>query len=181
MSQNRPCIAAGQPQSGQSGLDVCGDGIGWLVGVHRDQDVPLGVVGDERARRLGEHPEPVPDYVGHVVGAASLARTVQEPPREHLLRRVQVDHRVQRHAEPGREFRRGGGLRQGSREAVQDVPAASGRLDDGRGQRVEHDLIGNEITAGLVGGDLAAGDRACPGCGSQQVTGGDVPHAAPGC
>ena len=54
--------------------------FGRLVGVHRDQDAPFGVVGDERARRLGEHPEPVPDHVGHVVGAAALARAVQQPP-----------------------------------------------------------------------------------------------------
>jgi hypothetical protein len=47
--------------------------------------------------------------------------------------------------------------------------------------RVEHDLVGDEVTAGLVGGDLAACGRVGPGFGSQQVTGGDVPHSEPGC
>ena len=138
------------------------------------------VVGDERACRLGEHPEPVPDHVGGVVGAAALAGAVQQPPRQHRLRRVQVDRRLQRHAEPGRELRGGGGLRKGPREAVQDVPAAGGRLDDDRGQHVEHDLIGDEITAGLAGRDLAAKPASGLGLGPQQVTGGDVPHAGPG-
>lgn len=57
--------------------------------------------------------------------ATRMPRPVQEPPREHVPRRVQVDHHVQRHAEPGREFRRGAGLRQGSREAVQGVPGTA--------------------------------------------------------
>ena len=102
---------AGHLQSRQPGLNVGGDGVGWLVGVHRDQDAPFGVVGDERARCLGEHLEPVPDHVRHVVGAASLARSVQQPSREYPVRRVQVDHRLQRHAEPGPDFRCGRGLR----------------------------------------------------------------------
>jgi hypothetical protein len=87
---------------------------------------------------------------------------------------------VQHHAEPGRELRRGGGLREGPREAVQDVPAARGCLDHDRGQHVEHDLVGDEITAGLTGRDLAAGGRVGPGFGAQQVTRGDVPGAGPG-
>src|SRR5712692_9264815 len=45
---------AGQRERGQSSLDVGSDGFGWLIGVHRDEDASFGVVGDERARRLGE-------------------------------------------------------------------------------------------------------------------------------
>ena len=55
-----------------------------------------------------------------------------------------------------------------------------GRLDDGRGQHVEHDLVGDEITAGLVGRDLAAQRPPGSGFGPQQVTGGDVPAPGPG-
>ena len=50
-----------------------------------------------------------------------------------------------------------------------------GRLDDGRGQHVEHDMVGDEITAGLVGRDLVAQRPPGLGFGPQQVTGGDVP------
>jgi hypothetical protein len=171
---------AGQRQCGQPGLDVGGDGIGWLVGVDRDQDATFGIVGDELTRGLREHPEPVPDHVGLVVGASALARAVKQPTRQHFLRRVQVDRRVQRHAEPGREFGRGGGLRQGPREAVQDVPAGGGRVDDRRGQHVEHDLVGDEVTAGLVGRDLTAEPVPGQGLGAQQVAGRDVPDAGPG-
>src|SRR5689334_18921212 len=56
---------------GQPGLDVGGDRLGRLVGVDRDQDAPVGVVRDERARRFAEYREPVPDYVGLVVGATA--------------------------------------------------------------------------------------------------------------
>ena len=60
-------------------------------------------------------------------------------------------------------------------------PPPAAALNDGRGQRVEHDLVGNEIAAGLVGRDLAACGRAGLGFGSQQVTGGDVPYPPLGC
>ena len=122
----------------------------------------------------------MPDHVGRVVGAPALAGPVQQPPRQDVVGRVQVDRRVQRHAKPGREFGRGGGLREGPREAVQDVTAVGGRLDDGRGQHVEHDLVGDQITAGLVGRDLVAQPAPGLGFGPQQVTGGDVPHPVPG-
>ena len=56
-------------------------------------------------------------------------------------------------------------------------PPPRGRLGDGRGQHVEHDLVGDEITADLVGRDLAAKRAPGAGFGPQQVTGGDVPHA----
>ena len=59
-------------------------------------------------------------------------------------------------------------------------PPSGGRLDDGRGQHVEHDLVGDQITAGLVGRDLAAERAPGAGFGPQQVTGGDVPGAGPG-
>ena len=108
--------ASRQREPGQPGPDVGCDGVGWLVGVDRDQDAPLGVVGDERARRLGVHLEPVPDHVGPVV----------------------------------------------------------------RGQHIEHDLVGHEIAAGLVGSNLAAQRSPGAGFGPQQVTGGDVPGAGPG-
>ena len=39
----------------------------------------------------------------------------------------------------------------------------------------------HEITAGLVGGDLAAGGRVGLSFGSQRATCGDVPEAGPGC
>ena len=55
-----------------------------------------------------------------------------------------------------------------------------GRFDDGRRQHVEHDPVGDEITAGLAGRDLAAAPGTGLGFGPQQVTGGDVPHAEPG-
>ena len=59
-------------------------------------------------------------------------------------------------------------------------PPRGGRLDHGRGQHVEHDLVGDQVTAALAGGDLAA-ERAVPaGLRAQQVTGGDVPGAGPG-
>jgi len=109
------------------------------------------------------------------IGTSALAGAVKQPPREYRLGRVQVDRRVQRHAEPGREFRGGDGLDEVPRETVQDVPAVVGRLGDGRGQHVEHDLVGNEITAGLMGGDLAAERALGLGLRPQQVTGGDVP------
>ena len=154
--------------------------FGRLVGVHRYQDAPVLVVGDERARRLGEHLEPVPDHVRRVVGPSLLAGAGQQPPREHRLRRGQADHRLQRDVKPGSEFRRGGGLGEGPREAIQDVPAAGGRLDHHRDQQAEHDLIGDEIAPRLAGRDLAAARGAGLGFGPQQVTGGDVPHAEPG-
>ena len=54
-------------------------------------------------------------------------------------------------------------------------------LDYRRGEHVQHDLIGNEVTAGLTGRDLAAMQAASPGLGPQQVTGGNVPGAGPHC
>ena len=156
------------------------DGVGRLIGADRDQDAAFGVVGDERAGHLRVHPEPVPDHVGGVVGAPALARAVQQPPREHRLGRVQVDRRVQLHAEPGREVRGGDGLRQRAREAVQDVAARGRRLDHDRGQHVQHDPVGNQVAAGLTGRDLAAERAAGPGFGAQHVTGRDVPRAGPG-
>jgi hypothetical protein len=87
---------------------------------------------------------------------------------------------VQRHAEPGAEFCCGGGLWEGPRETVQDVAAAGGRLDDGRGQQFEHRLVGDEIAASLVGRDLAAKPVLGVG-GPEQVTRADVPHLEPRC
>jgi len=45
---------------------------------------------------------------------------------------------------------------------------------------VEHDLVGDEIAAGLIGRDLAAKLAGGAGFGPQQVTRGDVPGAGPG-
>ena len=58
-------------------------------------------------------------------------------------------------------------------------PRAAASTTD-RGQHVEHDLVGDQITAGLAGRDLAAKPAPGAGFGPQQVTGGDVPHAGPG-
>lgn len=92
--------ASRQREPRQPGLDVGGDGVGWLVGVDRDQDASFGVVRDEQAGRLGEDLEPVPDHVGLVVGASALAGPVEQPLGEYRLGRVQVDRRVQCDAEP---------------------------------------------------------------------------------
>ena len=64
--------------------------------------------------------------------------------------------------------------------AVVAAAAAGGGLDDHGGQHVEHDLVGDEITASLVGRDLAPERAFSLGFGAQQVAGGDVPHAGPG-
>jgi len=88
---------------------------------------------------------------------------------------------VQRHPEPGSEFCGSGRLRKRTREAVKDKAAEGGCLDHGRGQRAEHDLIGDEITAALVGRDLAATPAPSVAFGPQQVACGDVPHPEPGC
>ena len=48
------------------------------------------------------------------------------------------------------------------------------------GQHVEHDLVGDEIAAGLIGRDLAAKLAGGAGFGPQQVTHGDVPGTGPG-
>ena len=120
------------------------------------------------------------DHVGLVVGASALAGAAEQPSRQHFIRRVQVDRRIQRHAEPGREAGRHGGLREGPREAVQDVTTAGGRLDDHGGQHVDDDLVRDQVAAKLAGRDLAAEPAAGPGFGPQQVTGGDVPGTGPG-
>jgi len=120
------------------------------------------------------------DHVGHVVGAAALAGPGQQPPGQHLIRRVQVDRGVQPDAEPQGEVGRRDGLREGPREAVQDVPAARGRLHDDRGQRIDHDLIRDEVAAGLAGRDLKPERPAGAHYIAQQVAGGYVPDAGPG-
>ena len=138
------------------------------------------VVRHERTGRIRVYLEPVPDHVGPVVRATAIAGPVQQPLRQHRIRRVQIYRRVQRDAEPGREFRGGDGLRQRPRETVQDVAARGCRRHDDRGQHVQHYLIGNEVAAGLARRDLPAERTAGPGLGAQQVTGRDVPHAGPG-
>src|SRR5215469_8111077 len=178
-TSGRHVTCRGQRDIGQPGQDLGGDGFGWLVGVHSYQDAPFLVGGDERARGPGEQLEPVPDHVRGVVGAPALAGARQEPPRQHRVRRRQVDRRVQRHAKPNPDFRRAGGLGKGPREAVQDVPAPGGRLDNGRGQHVEYDLVRDEIAPFLVGRDLTAARSGAPGFGPEQVTGGDVRYAEP--
>ncbi len=68
------------------------------------------------------------------------------------------------------------------RDPGQDgLDVVGGRLDDGRGQHVEHDLVGDEIAAGLLGRDLAAQRTGSRGLRPQQITRGDVPHTEPGC
>jgi hypothetical protein len=170
---------AGHSQGGQPGLDVGGDGVGRLIGVDGYQDAPLRVVGDEFARRLGVDLEPVPDHVGRVVGAAVLAGAAQQSLRQHRLRRLQVDRRVQGDAEPGREFMRGDGLWEVPRETVEDESAPGGRRGERRGEHAEHDLVGDQITAGLIDGDLAGQAAAGLGLGPQQLSGGDVLGAGP--
>jgi hypothetical protein len=173
-SAGRSRTAAGR-ERGQPGLDVGRDRVGRLVGVDRDEDSPFLVVGNERIGRLRVHPEPVPDHVGPVVGAPAVAGAVQQPLRQHRRRRVQVNGRVQRHAQPDGELGRGGGLRKRAREAVQDVAAGGGRVHDDRREHVQHDLIGDEVTAGLAGRDLIAQPPARPRLRPQEVAGGDMP------
>ena len=167
----RPCVVV---QPGQPGLDVGGDGFGRLVGVHRDQDAPFGVVlGLKRARRLGEHPEPVPDHVGGVLAAAAAlggrgpagaasapppARTGRPPPR--ASRRASAASSAAAMA-CGR-FR--------GKPSRMYPPRAAASVTAGVSTHVEHDdLVGNEITARLMGGNLSA-ERA-PGLGFASAAG----------
>ncbi len=52
-----------------------------LIGVRRHQDAPVLVVADVRPGHLGEHREPVPGDVCHVVGAAVLGAAGQDGPQ----------------------------------------------------------------------------------------------------
>jgi hypothetical protein len=74
-------VAVDQGETGQPALDIGGERIRWLTGVHRHQDAPVLaglVVADERPGRLGEHRELVPGDVGRVVGAAVLGAAGQQ-------------------------------------------------------------------------------------------------------
>ena len=71
-------VAVDQGETGQPALDIGGDRIRWLTGVHRHQDAPVLVAADERPGRLGEHRERVPGDVGRVVGAVVLGAAGQQ-------------------------------------------------------------------------------------------------------
>jgi tRNA/tmRNA/rRNA uracil-C5-methylase (TrmA/RlmC/RlmD family) len=68
MTHHVECVAilsAAGLSISQASLDLGGNSVGWLIAVHFQQNASLlPVVGDERAGRLDEHLEPVPDHLG---------------------------------------------------------------------------------------------------------------------
>ena len=68
MTHHVECVAilsAAALSISQASLDLGGNSVGGLIAVHFQQNASLlPVVGDERAGRLDEHLEPVPDHLG---------------------------------------------------------------------------------------------------------------------
>ncbi|HUB22048.1 MAG TPA: class I SAM-dependent RNA methyltransferase [Streptosporangiaceae bacterium] len=174
MTHHVECVATLSASSlpvGQPGLDLGRDRVGGLVAVHVQQDAPLlPVVGDERARGLGEHLEPVLDHFGRVVGPGAG----QQPPQQDRFGHVQVDGGVQGYAAFPGDVGRLQGLGHRAGESVQDVAAACrGGHHDGKNQ-VEDDLIRHQVAPALEGGDLTAQRAAGAGLDPQDLPGGDV-------
>jgi len=120
------------------------------------------------------------DHRGRVVAAALQPGPRQQPRHQHRFRRLKVDRGLQGEAVRDRDAGRGGRLREVAREAVEDEPAPRGGGGDRRHQHVEHDLVGDQVTAGLVGGDLTAKLGVAVGGCPQQIARRDVLGTGPG-
>ena len=111
----------------RASLDLGGNGLRELAGVHLDEDPPvLAVVVDQRARGVGEHLEPVPDHLRGVI----RADPGEQPLDQYRLRHMQIHGGIEGQVQLHAEFGGRDGLRQGRGKSVQYVSARGRDWDE---------------------------------------------------